>query len=195
MPAGPAYQLDPRRSEVRILVYRAGPLARLGHNHVLVSRDLSGELRLAARDSLGGAGFDIALPAAGLVVDEPAARVAEGPEFASRPTAADVEGTRSTLLGAQVLDAATFPTIRARGTTELLSTGLAARATFEVRGRATDLSVPLAVRAEGDTLTVSGGFGISQAALGLVPFSRALGALSVRDELEVRFRIVAVSTH
>ena len=44
-------------------------------------------------------------------------------------------------------------------------------------------------------LTIHGGFGVSQAALGLAPFSTGLGALSVRDELEVRFRIVAVAVH
>jgi len=194
-PAGPAYRLDPLRSELRILVYRTGPLARFGHNHVLVSRDLAGEVRLVAPEALAGAAFEISLPVAGLAIDEQAARLEEGAEFATRPTAADIDGTRNTLLGARVLDAATFPTIRARGTTELLPTGLAARARFEVRGRETELSVPLSVAVDGDTLTVSGRFSISQAALGLTPFSVALGTLSVRDELEVRFRIVALGAY
>ena len=35
---GRVYRIDERQSELRILVYRAGPLARLGHNHVMVNR-------------------------------------------------------------------------------------------------------------------------------------------------------------
>jgi hypothetical protein len=41
--AGSRFRIDAARSELRILVYRAGPLARLGHNHVLRVRDLQGE--------------------------------------------------------------------------------------------------------------------------------------------------------
>jgi len=193
--AGPLYRLDPQRSELRILVYRAGPLARFGHNHVIVSRDLAGEIRLAAPESLAGATFDVSLPVAGLIVDEPAARLEEGAEFATQPTAGDIDGTRKNLLGPQVLDAAAFPLLRVRGTTELLPAGLAARASFEVRGEATELSVPLSVTAEGDTLTISGRFNVSQAALGIAPFSVGLGALAVQDELGVRFRIVALGMH
>jgi hypothetical protein len=195
VPAASVYRLDPRRSELRILVYRAGPLARFGHNHVIVSRDLAGEVRLAAADSYAGAEFDVSLPVADLAVDEPAARLQEGADFATRPTAADIDGTRRRLLGPQVLDAAAFPTLRVRGTTALLPTGLVARGSFEVHGRATELSVPLSVAAEGDTLTVGGQFSVSQAALGISPFSVGLGALAVRDEVEVRFRIVAVGSH
>jgi hypothetical protein len=38
---------------------------------------------------------------------------------------------------------------------------------------------------------VRGGFTVQQGTLGLEPFSVALGALRVRDDLAVRFRLVA----
>ena len=40
--AGQAYRIDAAQSELRVLVYRAGPLARFGHNHVMVNRAISG---------------------------------------------------------------------------------------------------------------------------------------------------------
>ena len=38
----PVWRVEPAESEVLIHAYRAGPWARLGHNHVIVSRDVRG---------------------------------------------------------------------------------------------------------------------------------------------------------
>lgn len=195
VPSAPAtaveHVVDRARSEVRVLTFRAGPLARLGHSHVLVSRDVTG--RVALPDDAGATTFVLELPVAAFAIDEPAARAAEGPEFATVPTPQDVEGTRRNLLGPQVLDAAAFPSLRVVG---VGATGGPAdyvvRARIEFRGGATPLEVPVHVERAGDELVATGEFRITQTALGLTPFSVALGALQVRDELVVRFRIVAV---
>ena len=39
LPAAGHYRIDGGQSELRLLVYRAGPMARFGHNHVMVNRD------------------------------------------------------------------------------------------------------------------------------------------------------------
>jgi len=192
VPAGPAYRLDPARSELRILVYRAGALARFGHNHVLISRTLEGEVHLAAPGTLAGAGFRVVLPVEGLAIDEPAARREEGDEFASQPTAADIEGTRHNLLGPAVLDAAHCPALVVTGTTAGAPGALRATATVDDCGRAARVEVPLEAGERGGELTVRGGFSLRQSEMGLKPFSVGLGALAVRDELEVRFTLVAV---
>ena len=46
LPLPGEYRIDSVDSEVRLLVYRAGPLARLGHNHVMVNRALHGDVTL-----------------------------------------------------------------------------------------------------------------------------------------------------
>jgi hypothetical protein len=194
-PEGPAagatrYRVDPARSEVRVLVYRAGPLARLGHNHVLTSHALEGRVLLAGTDGCGRGEFRLALPAASLRVDEPAARAEEGGEFAG--DAGDVAGTTAHLLGSAVLDATRYPTIGITGSAERGPDGLLARLSVSVRGGRTELTVPVACRLEGGLLTVAGGFGTTHAALGLVPYRIGLGALAVREDLELRFRILAV---
>jgi hypothetical protein len=186
---GTRYRIDPARSEVRILVYRAGPLARLGHNHVLVARDLEGEVWLPADPAQ--ARFSLSFPVAALAVDEPAARREEGEEFASAPSAEDVAGTRRNLESPAVLDAARYPAIRLDGVAARGPAGLLARASVVVRGRTSELEVPVEVAVTSGELAVRGGFTVQQGTLGLEPFSVALGALRVRDDLAVRFRLVA----
>src|SRR5271168_3241032 len=74
---GTIYRVDETQSELRILVYRAGPLARLGHNHVMVNRAIRGTLSLA--EEPGASVFSLTIPAAGFVVDDARARSEEGP--------------------------------------------------------------------------------------------------------------------
>lgn len=184
------YAIVREASELRVLVYRGGPLARLGHNHVLVSRQLDGELQVA-RDG-AGLRFALSFPVASFALDEPEARAAEGPEFETRPTPADVEGTRRNLEGPQVLDAARYPRVAVRG---LVATGgpdeWRVRAAVTVRGNVHELEVPVHVERDGDRLVARGEFPLRQSELGLTPFSVAMGALQVRDELTVRYVLTA----
>jgi hypothetical protein len=51
--------------------------------------------------------------------------------------------------------------------------------------------VPARLELDGDTLTASGRFTLTHAQLGLSPFSVALGALRVREDIEVGYRLSA----
>jgi polyisoprenoid-binding protein YceI len=184
------YDVDPARSELRVLAFRSGPLARLGHNHVLISRDLRGEVRVP--DDASQVAFTLAFPVAALALDEPAARAEEGAEFESRPTASDVEGTRRNLLGPQVLDAAQFPEIR------LVASGASGgpeawrvRVRVAVRGRTAEVEAPVTVTRDGELLRARGELRVAQTALGMTPFSVAFGALQVQDEMTVRYSVTA----
>lgn len=189
LPGGRHLVIDPARSELRVLVYRGGALARFGHNHVLVSKSVAGDVWVGANDT--GARFELALPVASFVIDEPTARLEEGADFAIQPSAVDVEGTRHNLLGPRVLDADGFPEIRVIGAEASAATGASVTARFRVRSRETEFAVPVTITRSGEELAVAGGFTVLQSALGLEPFSVALGALQVRDDLAVRFRLVA----
>lgn len=190
---GAVFDVVPAQSELRVLAYRSGPLARLGHNHVLISRELHGEVRVP--EDASGVTFALAFPVATLAVDEPAARAEEGPEFESRPTASDVDGTRRNLLGPQVLDAEQFPEIRLVATGATGATGgpedWRVRVQVDVRGRVQTVEAPVRVARDGDTLRARGELKIAQSALGMTPFSVAFGALQVQDELTVRYSVAA----
>lgn len=189
--AGRHYRIDAARSDVRILIYRSGALARFGHNHVLRVVGLEGEIWLPADPA--AAQFTLHFPVAALAIDEPQARRAEGEEFAEQPSADDIAGTRRNLESAAVLDAARHPEIRLEGKAARGASGLVARSHLRIRDGDAEVEVPLELTSGSAELGVRGRFSVTQSALGLVPFSAALGALKVRDDLDVRFRLVAVA--
>ena len=110
---GRVYRIDESRSELRILVYRSGPLAHFGHNHVIVNRSVRGTVRLAAAP--GESAFSLSLPVAGFVVDDAGARQEEGAAFAAEIPDDAKSGTLRNMLSPAVLDAEEFPMITIGG--------------------------------------------------------------------------------
>jgi len=187
------YRVDAQASLLQLYVYRAGALARLGHNHVIASRDLEGTIWY--RDRQGRSAFRISLPVAALTVDEPALRDAAGEAFPGEIPPEDIEGTRRNMLGEAVLDAAAHPELSA----ELVATEgngdgdtLSVTAAVTVRGQRRVLEFPVRLRLEGRRLIATGETTVSHAELGLEPFSVMGGALSVAEDIEVTYRIVAL---
>jgi len=187
---GRVYRIQPEESELVVVVRRSGKLAHLGHNHVVSSRGLSGFVLAAPAPE--GSRFDFFFPVASLVVDDPALRAAEGADFSSKPTFADIEGTRANMLGEKLLDAAQFPWIlvagRQRGGN---ATAPELELQLEVRGVTHVLPAATRLSYEGNALRAEGELTLSHADLGLVPFSVLGGALGVAPEFLVRYRISA----
>ena len=185
----PRFVVDADVSEVRILVWRDGPLARFGHNHVVVGRP-RGEMH--AGETAAGSGFQLEIPVDSFAVDPAAARAEEGPEFSSAVSDPAREGTRQNMLGKDVLDAASHPLIRIASLALLgpqWNPTVTARVTL--RGATRDVRFPAAVFRQGDTLTIVASFVIRQSAFGIEPFSALNGGLRVRDDVDIRIRIVA----
>ena len=95
VPAGyTRYRVVPADSEVRVLVYRDGPMARLGHNHVLSSRSLQGDVLLG--DKGNEPRVSLVLPVASFSVDQTALRAEEGKETLLRtPKKAPLKALRN----------------------------------------------------------------------------------------------------
>ncbi|WP_431258625.1 hypothetical protein ACQ86G_29780 [Roseateles chitinivorans] len=110
---GRLYRVDATESQVRIHVFRAGRLAKVGHNHVLGVERMAGQVFLPA-DGIASAGVELAFRLDDVGIDKPEWRAGLGPEFASVPTASDVAGTRTNMLRA--IDGERFPTISMRST-------------------------------------------------------------------------------
>ena len=187
LPAG-TFHIDGSRSEIRVLVYRAGPFARFGHNHVLVNRTLSGMLEAQHEPNLW-----LVVPASGFVVDDAEARRAAGEDFPPDVPEDAKAGTRHNLLSEAVLNAAAFPdiTISASG---LLHTAEGWTATLFIRvvGHESSRQVPFTVTRHDAALAVSGALDIKQTELGLTPYSLMGGALQVQDGLHIEFTLVAL---
>jgi polyisoprenoid-binding protein YceI len=186
------YQIDSAASEVHILVYRGGTMARMGHNHVVSSKSVSGTLQL--HSDIARSQLSLAIPVASLIVDDPQARASEGDDFTAEVPVEAREGTHRNLMRPEVLDVEQFPEIRLQsiavsGTHDTPS--LLMRVT--IKGVARDVVVLSEVDDDGNRLVAEGEFTIQQSDFGIKPFSVGMGALQVQDKLRIRFRIVARS--
>jgi hypothetical protein len=107
LPAPGTYRIDSSKSELRVLVYRAGALASFGHNHVMINRAVSGSVRLAA--TVSASSFSISVPVVDFIVDDAQSRLEEGGDFPGDLPEDARSGTRHNMLSAVLLNAAQFP--------------------------------------------------------------------------------------
>jgi hypothetical protein len=187
-PAG-SYQVDSQNSELRVLVYRGGALANLGHNHVMVNHGVTGVVQVGA--TLDTSSFTLQMAVEGFVIDEPQARREEGSDFEGDIAEDAKAGTRLHMLSAGQLNAAEFPTITVRsvnlsGTLDALTADL----TIGIAGREAGVSAACSLQGDAHTLTAEGSLALRQTALGMTPYSLLHGALQVEDVMQLKFRIV-----
>jgi hypothetical protein len=188
-PAGePAYRIDPGTSRILIYVYRDGSLARIGHDHVVASREVRGYALIP--DSLAGARTDFYFRAASLTVDETELRNNAG--FTSELSAEDVESTRQRMLRA-VLDAEKYPFVQIHAVPasgKLPDLGLNVEVTLH--GVTRTLQMPAKLAVDKGRFSVQGQADIRQSDFGITPFSVLGGALAVKDELHIIFDVQGV---
>ena len=192
VPAAPgrSFHVVSAESEVRILVYRAGTLARLGHNHVITSHGLKGLITLPEDPTQ--ASFEIVMPVATLAIDEPEKRTEEGADFSAPVSDTAREGTRRNMMKPEVLDAESYPAVTVRSE-KIARAGDDFEVLFEVelRGERHELKAPVHLALEADRLAARGELSFRQTDLGLTPFTAALGALAIEDEVRLKFDIRA----
>lgn len=181
VPGTPAPAAAPSRpspgNELRILVFRDGTAARLGHNHVLSAADLQVDWPAT--------GPVLRFGLAALAIDPPALRERLGPAFSTAVDDDARAGTRANLLKA--LDASVHPDVVVRTLqqvgeggrraveAEITLHGVVRRQWFavEVEGR----------RARGEVV-------IRQSDFGIQPFTVLGGLLAVQDALVVQFELL-----
>ena len=179
----PVYRVDPAESLIVVEVRRGGSLARLGHDHVIASHEVTGYV------APGEGRADLYVALARMAVDDPELRKEAG--FDTQPTESDIEGTRSNMLN-HVLEAERFPfaLIAVAG-----ADAKARKATLAVaitlHGQTRTLRVPVEIEADEKSVSVSGRLAVNQTDFGITPYSLLGGAIAVKDGLALRFRIRA----
>ncbi len=192
-PGAAVYRVDPGQSELRVLVYRAGPMALLGHNHVIVNRTLAGQVDLA--DTPAASSFSMTVAAAGFVVDETESRREEGPDFTGEIPADAKAGTLHNMLSAALLDGAQYPVITVRSASITGMKGaLTATVAISVASHESTIVAPFTLEVASGRLSAVGTLSLRQSTIGLTPFSVMMGALQVQDEVRLKFKIVALAT-
>jgi hypothetical protein len=192
LPAPGEYPIDSSSSELRLLVYRAGPLSNLGHNHVMVNRAVTGRVQIGA--GVSASSFSLSMPADGFVIDDAQSRQEEGGDFPGDIPEDAKAGTRRNMLSSAVLNAAEYPDVTVKSV--LLSGTLdAPNADLEISaaGHTSRISVPLTLQGDAQHFIAAGTMELRQSALGLTPYSLMHGALQVQDAMQLRFKITVLT--
>lgn len=189
--SGVLYSIDATASQVLVFVYREGAMSALGHNHVISIRELRGSVQLT--EPLERSRFELRFPVASMTVDEPALRAAAGEDFSSVVSDSARDGTRANMLGEKLLQAMGFPEIALSSVrVESAADGqVIALTRVSLRGAEYLVQVPMRLLRAADQLSATGEITLRQSELGLTPYSVLMGALRVRDAMQLRFRLVA----
>jgi polyisoprenoid-binding protein YceI len=185
------YQVNPGDSDLRVLVFRSGSLARLAHNHVISSSALAGSV--VAGDTAPESAFDLHLPVASLVVDDAEIRAEEGQAFSAAVSEKDIAGTRRNMMGKKLLQAGQFDDIRV--TSRRISgefPDVVIEAGITIRGERHVVELPATVERYGDRIVVTGRTDVAHADLGLTPLTAAFRTIRVGERMTFKYRIVAI---
>jgi polyisoprenoid-binding protein YceI len=139
---------------------------------------------------LKGSAVNITIPVSSLVIDSMEGRRRAG--LSSGPSADDIRKIQQKMLGPEVLDAARYPNlefvstfVQENRTGELQLTGQ-----FRMHGQAREVRFPLRYQRNGEgRVDFSGQFTIKQTDFGIQPESIGLGAVKVKDEVQIRFQV------
>lgn len=181
--------IDPAQSLIVATVRRGGALARLGHDHVAASHGVSG---MVSADR-GRADFGFRLDA--LVVDEAPLR-AEA-KLGTQPSPDAIAGTRLNML-TRVLEAERHPDVtlmvESAPVTMPLETAQLTPARLHITLHGVTRVVPaqMALAPSPAGLTATGVLTLRQSDFGITPMSIMNGAMTVQDEMELRYRLVAI---
>jgi hypothetical protein len=180
----PVYRVNSEGSQVVVRVYRAGSLARFGHDHVIAGRDVRG-YALWPKD-FRKARADVYVAVDTFSVDEPALRARAGLE--TQPSQSDIEGTRRNMR--KVLDAETYPFVVLHLVPAAAEQPppLVLLADVTLHGATRRVSIPADIEiSNGPTLYVRGRFSVNQTDFGIKPYSLMGGALQVQDKVDIEF--------
>lgn len=174
-------RIDAAKSLVAIEVHRGGTLARLGHDHVVASRDVAGYV-LPEEDRA-----DLYVPLDLLSVDEPALRAEAG--FAPQPPPSAIAGTRRNMLD-KVLETERFPfaLIHVKRNSAAPSN---LTVTITLHGQVRTYDIAAQMKTDSTGFMIEGRMHLNQSDFGITPFSVLGGALQVEDRLDFRFDIRA----
>lgn len=176
-----AHRIAAGDSLITITVRRGGPLARMGHDHVVAARQIEGFVDMEQGRT------ELRFRLDQLTVDEAVLRKEAGLE--TQPSADAIDGTRRNMFS-KVLRADSYPWVLVKAAFEGNSRNML-RAEITLHGVTREYKVPLQLREDGATVLASGTFTVRQTDFGITPFAVFGGALAVKDELELRFAISA----
>lgn len=179
--------LDPSTGSLRVLLYKDGPMAVLGHDHVLQAPAFSGQIELSS----GSAQLMLTIDALKLIIDTAPAREAEGWQPLKD---SDLAKITAGMRGAKGLDVVRHPQITFRS--DSIEPVAGEKDLWEVTGR---FSLHGATQTIDFPVTMTDGPGgkwftgyvrLRPSEYGVKPYSVFGGAIRLKDEALVRFTLL-----
>ena len=169
---------------------REGMLARMGHNHVIIHRAITGTISIDTRTNLADARLQLMV--ADFLVDDAEERLRAGPGFDSVPTAKVRTDTRTNMLRPEILDAGSYAEISIAANDVTMTTGQSSVALMlSFKGRQIPLQLPATVSIKDSHLLVDSTFSLDHQELGLQPYSTLGGLLRVAETIDFELHLEA----
>ena len=184
------YPLDPAATELVALTSPAGLFAGASHPHVLVARQVQGEVTFDP-EAPEATRVWVRFPADALENDDPALRARFG---LGGPLPAETRREVATnLRSAGQLDVKRYPEVsyRSRSARRLADGALELSGTLTVRGVAAAVTLPVHLGLEAGVLRGEGTVGITHAMFGFQPYTAALGTIRNAEAMTLRLTLVA----
>ena len=186
------YRIDAAGTRIVVFVGRSGALGFLGHEHAILATDFEGTLCADPAD-LAQAALRFSVPTKSLVIDTEEARRAAG--LGRGPGADDVRMLQGKLLDRTRLAADSFATLSftTRAVQRAGTDTLRVEGDLVIRDVRRSVTFPARVATTEQGLQFDATLRVRQSDYGIRP-ERVAGVVRVRDDVEVRVRIVAHPT-
>lgn len=179
-----AYTIDPEKSKIEIHVGKEGFFSAFGHNHLIATKEISGEAQLDP-EKIDAASVALIIRSKSLTVLDPGASEREKVEV------------QKTMLGDKVLDVEKYPEVRftsarvANAKKRNDGWELTLEGTLSLHGVEKTVAFPLRVQLNGNALRGEGEISLRQTDYGITPVKVGGGTVRVKDRLKITFGIAA----
>jgi polyisoprenoid-binding protein YceI len=190
-PAWPAtFKVDPAQSSLLVRLFKDGPAAKLGHDHVVEARAFSGTLTHDPGDPTASA-IRLDVDVAALVADDPATRRRLG--LAGELSASERTEVDAAMKGEGQLAAARFPsmTFASSAIARQADGRYAVTGKLTIRGVTNEVRFPAELRLDGGKLRGRAELRFTQSSFGYRPYRAFLGAIRNQDEVVLQVDLVA----
>ena len=176
------YNIVASESSLTVFVAKDGALARMAHDHNIGVKSFSGKVTIPANGASAGT----------LELDADARSLTILDQISAKDKA-EITNNMNT----SVLESAKFPKITFRSTSISNFSQNGNNANFTVNGDLTlhgatrRIAVPVSVAQAGSSLRATGHYTLRQTDFGIKPYSAFLGAIKVKNEVVIKFNIVA----
>ena len=185
-----SFKVDPAQSSLVVQLFKDGVAARLGHDHVVHARELSGTVAYDPRNPEASS-IRVAVEVGSLIADDPGTRRKFG--LAGEPSASDRAEIDKAMKADGQLAAARFPSMTFTSTAIATQPDgrvlVAGRLT--IRGVTNELKFPAQMSVEGAQLRGRAQLKFKQSSFGYPPYSALLGAIKNKDEVILHIDLVA----